>query len=54
MTLVLATLGAGSSPPMSRRNGGYASVISVAYAVTRYTQRFIPITKSKIAAGSAR
>ena len=36
----------GSSPPMSSRNGGYVSVISPAYAMTRKTQRFIPSTKS--------
>src|SRR4051812_30391034 len=30
----------GSGPPMSRRNGGYSSVIKPAYAATRRTQRF--------------
>jgi hypothetical protein len=35
-----------SSSPMSRRKGGYVSVISDEYAATRKTQRFMPITKS--------
>src|ERR1700754_1641431 len=35
----------GSLPPISRRNGGYESVISAAYTATRKTQRFIPSTK---------
>ncbi len=43
--------GAGSWAPMSNRNGGYLSVISAAYAPTRNTQRFMPITKSKMALG---
>jgi len=36
----------GSLPPGSSRNGGYESVINVAYATTRKTQRFIPRTRS--------
>jgi len=36
----------GSLPPGSSRKGGYESVINVAYARTRKTQRFIPRTKS--------
>src|SRR5687767_11633915 len=48
MASALAVSGADSWPPMSKRKGGYLSVISVAYAPTRYTQRFIPMTKSKM------
>ena len=40
-----------SSPPWSSRNGGYWSVIKPAYAATRSTQRFRPITKSNTPRG---
>ncbi len=38
--------GSGSRGPMSRRNGGYSSRISEAYAHTRTAHRLMPITKS--------
>jgi hypothetical protein len=37
---------AGSLPPVSNQNGGYASVINEVYAATRNTHRFRPRMKS--------